>query len=72
MSELNEAIEKGATHEHKGNDEFLPHFIKVYRGNILADHYVKVFVDNDPYPNDWYGDVAWDKNNLDNYIKINK
>jgi len=67
---MSELMPKGATHKHKGNDEFLPHYIKVYRDNILSDHRVTVFVDNAPFPDGWSGAVAWDKDNLDNYIKL--
>ena len=69
---MSELIPEGATHYHEKDDEWLPHYIKVYVANVLADEEVKVWVDFGDNKGHWSDLPVWDKDNKDKYIKLDK
>lgn len=64
-------IPKGATHEHKGNNDWLPHFIKVVNANEDNEE-VYQWLALRPEWGHWSDIPVCDIENKDNYIKINK
>jgi hypothetical protein len=64
-------IPEGSTHEHKGNDDWLPHFIKVVNANE-DDEEVFQWLALRPEWGHWSDIPAYDKDNKENYIEIVK